>query len=106
MARKRDDSPALTMAAAVAVAVGSVVAGIRRLKAPAPESPAPESKVQREPEPVGPFDARAVGIQSPSTGGPKGRLLRLAERRRWRWLGRLLQVQQRFSELHGGDLAA
>jgi membrane protein len=48
------------------------------------------------------FDARAAG----ATGGPKQRLLRLAERRGWGWLGRALQVQQRFGELRGGELAA
>lgn len=102
MARKRGDSPALTLAAAVAVAVGSVVAGIKRLRAPAPEA----TVAERPPQPVGAFDPHAIGIEAPSTGGPKGRMLRLAERRRWRWLGRLLQVHQRFSALHGGDLAA
>ncbi|MDQ1520556.1 MAG: rane protein, partial [Actinomycetota bacterium] len=51
---------------------------------------------------VGAFDTRAAG----ATGGPKGWLLRLAARRGWKWVGRALQVQQRFSELRGNDLAA
>jgi membrane protein len=51
---------------------------------------------------VGPFDARAAG----ATGGIKARIVKLAARRRWRWLGRALQVQQRFGELRGNDLSA
>jgi membrane protein len=51
---------------------------------------------------VGAFDADAAG----ATGGVKGKVLGFARRRRWRWLGRTLQVQQRFGELRGNDLAA
>ncbi len=53
---------------------------------------------------VPPFDAAAAGVAG--SGGPKGWLLRFAERRRWRWAGRALQVQQRYSEVRGNDLAA
>ncbi len=52
--------------------------------------------------PVGAFDAEAAG----ATQGVRRKLLRFAAARRWRFLGRALQVQQRFSELRGGDLAA
>jgi membrane protein len=53
---------------------------------------------------IGPFDDRAAGVFGPD--GVKAAVLRFARRRDWAWLGRLLQVQQRFSELRGNDLAA
>lgn len=51
------------------------------------------------------FDARALGID-PNGKGPKARVARFAEQHRWHWLGRVLQVQQRFSELRGNQIAA
>jgi membrane protein len=48
------------------------------------------------------FDAAAAG----ATKGWRTKVLRFAQRHRWRWLGRSLQVQQRFAELRGGDLAS
>jgi membrane protein len=53
---------------------------------------------------VGPFNRESAGVEKEEA--PKGRVLRFAERRRWRWLGRLLQVQQRYGELRGNNLAA
>jgi membrane protein len=55
--------------------------------------------------PVGPFDPAAAGLEEPGKG-VKGKVLALAERRNWRWLGRTLQVRERYSELRGDDLAA
>jgi membrane protein len=48
------------------------------------------------------FDAVAAG----ATKGVRSKVLAFAQRRRWRWLGRALQVQYRFAELRGGDLAS
>jgi membrane protein len=53
---------------------------------------------------VPPFDPTAAGVFG--NGGPRGAVLRFGERRRWRWLGRTLQVQQRYAELRGDELAA
>jgi membrane protein len=52
--------------------------------------------------PVGPFDVEAAG----AVRGTKRKVLAFAERRRWRWLGRTLQMQYRFAELRGGELAS
>jgi membrane protein len=72
--------------------------------APPGEHPAdPDEALRaRDQASVGAFDPRAAG----ATGGPKGWLLRRAARRRWRWVGRVLQVHQRYGELRGNDLAA
>ncbi|HEX2038330.1 MAG TPA: YihY/virulence factor BrkB family protein [Acidimicrobiales bacterium] len=53
---------------------------------------------------VGPFDRESAGVEEETA--PKGRVLRFAERRGWRWLGRVLQVQRRYGELRGNNLAA
>jgi membrane protein len=56
---------------------------------------------------VGAFDRGAAGLPSAvDEGGVRGTVLRFAQRRRWRWLGRSLQVQQRYSELRGNELAS
>jgi membrane protein len=51
---------------------------------------------------VAAFDIDSAGATRP----PKSWLIRLARKRRWAWLGRSLQVQQRFEELRGNELAA
>ena len=55
--------------------------------------------------PVDPFDAAAAGVVVPGKGF-KAKLLAVAQRRNWRWLGRAFQVRQRYTELRGDDLAA
>ena len=54
---------------------------------------------------VGAFDRDAAGIR-PEKPGVKGKVLGFAEKHNWRWLGRTLQVQQRYGELQGNTLAA
>ncbi|MDZ4825604.1 MAG: YihY/virulence factor BrkB family protein [Actinomycetota bacterium] len=48
------------------------------------------------------FDEDAAGARS----GPKQRVLEFARKRNWPWLGRALQVYQRFQDIRGGDLAS
>lgn len=55
---------------------------------------------------IGAFDADATGIEESSSKNPKVKLVAFAERKNWRWLGRALQVQQRYGELQGNNLAA
>jgi membrane protein len=59
-----------------------------------------------------PHDESASGASNPKAPekeaptGIKGKLHALGERRRMHWLGRALDVQERFSELHGNQLSA
>lgn len=69
---------------------------------PVPTTEATNALAALDRPPVDPFDLDAAG----ATRGFRRKLLRVAKARRWRWLGRMLQVQQRFSELRGGDLAS
>jgi membrane protein len=56
---------------------------------------------------VSPFDSGAVGIDAPKEQkGLKAKILRFAEHRNWNWLGRTLQIQRRYSELNGNNVAA
>lgn len=64
-----------------------------------------DPRARHEASSVGAFDFRALGIK-PEDKGPKAKLVRFAERHHWNWLGRTLQVQQRFSDLRGNQIAA
>ena len=50
------------------------------------------------------FDRSAAGATKPT--GAKAKLLELGRRHRWRWLGRTLELLQRYKELRGSSLAA
>lgn len=60
------------------------------------ESDAPTTRT------VSAFDANAAGAQH----GVKAKILGFGKRRRWRWFGRVMQIQQRFGELQGGNIAS
>ncbi len=51
---------------------------------------------------VAAFDEDAAGARS----GPKRKILDFARARNWPWLGRALQVHERFQQIRGGDLAS
>lgn len=56
---------------------------------------------------VGAFDEDAAGIDdAKDRKGIKAKVLRLGERKGWHWLGRAIQVQRRYGELRGNNLAA
>ena len=55
--------------------------------------------------PVGPFDRRATGFAD-GDHGLFARIFDIAAKRQWPWLGRAVQVQRRFGELRGNQLAA
>lgn len=63
---------------------------------------APKSKPH-----ISPFDEESLGIdEQKEKKGVKAKLLHFAEKHNWRWLGRALQVQRRYGELHGNNVAA
>jgi membrane protein len=65
------------------------------------------SKSEQSTRRVGPFDFEAAGIDEPKERkGLRAKILRLGERRGWHWLGRALQVQRRYGELNGSNVAA
>lgn len=56
---------------------------------------------------ISPFNRDAAGIDEPKEEkGVKGKILNVAERKGWRWLGRAIQVQRRYGELNGNNVAA
>ncbi len=51
---------------------------------------------------VGAFDPHMAG----ATEGLRAPFLRFAKRRGWHWLGRVMQIQQRFGDIQGSNVAA
>ncbi|MDQ3758111.1 MAG: YihY/virulence factor BrkB family protein [Actinomycetota bacterium] len=111
MRKRRPGGDALEEKVLPLVAVGAFAAGagtalVRRFQERREERPGGTNGTQDGRHKVGPFNRRSAGVEATAQEGPKGRVLQFAERRRWRWLGRTLQVQQRYGELRGNNLAA
>ena len=56
--------------------------------------------------PIDAFSRRAAGLSEEGGKDPKSRVMSFAEKHNWRWLGRLMQILNRFSELQGGNVAS
>lgn len=56
--------------------------------------------------PTGPFDMEAIGVDQPDEqNGVKAKIMRFAQRHNLRFLGRALQVQRRYGEIQGNNVA-
>ena len=100
---------ALGIAVGVATGAGATKAFFQRRKARSGgRDPQQPSKPQRKRNSaVSPFDPEMVGIDEPKEQkGLKAKLLHLGERKGWGWLGRTLQVQRRYAEIQGNNVAS
>src|SRR4051794_26800974 len=80
--------------AAGALVIGAVRAPFRPVDrgSSSPDTAAPPGS-SSEPSTLDPFDPHAAGVEKPR--GAKAKLVAFAERKRWRWMGRTLELQQR-----------
>lgn len=106
---RRHSKTALVGAAigAVSGAVSTAAALNRKANSETGSARTTENDGPGEKSAVGAFDREATGIDdAKAERGVKAKLLKLGERHGWRWLGRAMQVQRRFAELNGNNIAA
>lgn len=70
------------------------------------KDPVNDDTVVKEKDGTGPFDYEAAGVEPGKENSIKGKIVTFGKKHNWRWFGRTLQVQNRYGELNGNNLAA